>query len=457
MHYTVCVQCTCVDVTLQSSPLKMCTLCEIYQFIMDQFPFYRQAQQRWQNSIRHSLSFNDCFVKVSRSADRPGKGSYWTLHPDSHSMFDNGCYLRRQKRFKCPKKEAMRQAHKAAAAAALATVNGHHPVGGGSGSPGSTPAAQSGDEVSGDDSSTAESGTHAPQSGYPSYAVDSFRSASLSSEHAALDQRQQSAGSSVAVKPELNPSYGAMSSWCSPHSTAAPSATSLRSFGSGVWNYRRMGNGCVDGESTTLSGGSGSAVPAASPYPQQPQQQQQQQPAGRIAYTGMHLLQSHDAAEAAAFLQSRCATGYHSMMTSSTLSSSSSSTLGSHPFHSISKLVSDISRSGADMAAYGCYSYAPSTENVQASYRDVSAAGYFPFPGRPSRSAEYASAAAASQPPATNNGEMHHRGSHLLPHHTETSYHLQQLVQQQQHQLQLANSMSTVDVGYQLHSSSYKD
>ena len=49
---------------------------------------------------RHSLSFNDCFLKVARSAERPGKGSYWTLHPESGNMFENGCYLRRQKRFK---------------------------------------------------------------------------------------------------------------------------------------------------------------------------------------------------------------------------------------------------------------------------------------------------------------------------------------------------------------------
>ena len=49
---------------------------------------------------------------MSRSVDKPGKGSYWTLHPDSGTMFDNGCYLRRQKRFKCPKKEAIRKNQK---------------------------------------------------------------------------------------------------------------------------------------------------------------------------------------------------------------------------------------------------------------------------------------------------------------------------------------------------------
>ncbi|XP_034024564.1 hepatocyte nuclear factor 3-gamma [Thalassophryne amazonica] len=95
-----------ITMAIQQSGSKMLTLNEIYQWIMDLFPYYRENQQRWQNSIRHSLSFNDCFVKVARSPDKPGKGSYWTLHPQSGNMFENGCYLRRQKRFKIEDKAA---------------------------------------------------------------------------------------------------------------------------------------------------------------------------------------------------------------------------------------------------------------------------------------------------------------------------------------------------------------
>ena len=94
-----------ITMAIQNSQSKMLTLSEVYQFIMDLFPFYRQNQQRWQNSIRHSLSFNDCFVKVPRTPDKPGKGSFWALHPNSGNMFENGCYLRRQKRFKVPRGE----------------------------------------------------------------------------------------------------------------------------------------------------------------------------------------------------------------------------------------------------------------------------------------------------------------------------------------------------------------
>ncbi|XP_068626509.1 fork head domain-containing protein FD4-like [Battus philenor] len=103
-----------------SSPERMLPLSEIYRFITDRFPYYRRNTQRWQNSLRHNLSFNDCFVKVPRRPDRPGKGAYWTLHPHAFDMFENGSLLRRRKRFKLQKGE---KDNLNAELSALATIN----------------------------------------------------------------------------------------------------------------------------------------------------------------------------------------------------------------------------------------------------------------------------------------------------------------------------------------------
>lgn len=88
-----------------NSPEKMLPLSEIYKFITDRFPYYRKNTQRWQNSLRHNLSFNDCFIKIPRQPDRPGKGAYWALHPAAFDMFVNGSLLRRRKRFKLLKSD----------------------------------------------------------------------------------------------------------------------------------------------------------------------------------------------------------------------------------------------------------------------------------------------------------------------------------------------------------------
>ncbi|XP_053704782.1 forkhead box protein I1 [Synchiropus splendidus] len=87
-----------IAMAIQSAQDKKLTLSQIYQYVADNFPFYKRSKAGWQNSIRHNLSLNDCFKKVARDEDDPGKGNYWTLDPNCEKMFDNGNFRRKRKR-----------------------------------------------------------------------------------------------------------------------------------------------------------------------------------------------------------------------------------------------------------------------------------------------------------------------------------------------------------------------
>ncbi|XP_042329542.1 forkhead box protein I3 [Sceloporus undulatus] len=87
-----------IAMAIQSAPERKLTLSHIYQYVAHHFPFYKRSKAGWQNSIRHNLSLNDCFRKVPRDEDDPGKGNYWTLDPNCEKMFDNGNFRRKRKR-----------------------------------------------------------------------------------------------------------------------------------------------------------------------------------------------------------------------------------------------------------------------------------------------------------------------------------------------------------------------
>ena len=89
-----------ISMAIANSPDRKLTLGGIYKFITERFPFYRDNSKKWQNSIRHNLTLNDCFIKIPREPGWPGKGNYWALDPNAEDMFESGSFLRRRKRFK---------------------------------------------------------------------------------------------------------------------------------------------------------------------------------------------------------------------------------------------------------------------------------------------------------------------------------------------------------------------
>ncbi|MED6247481.1 hypothetical protein ATANTOWER_003703 [Ataeniobius toweri] len=69
-----------IQFAINSRKNRGMTLKDIYTWIEDHFPYYREvAKPGWKNSIRHNLSLHDMFIR-ERSPD--GKTSFWTIRPD---------------------------------------------------------------------------------------------------------------------------------------------------------------------------------------------------------------------------------------------------------------------------------------------------------------------------------------------------------------------------------------
>ena len=77
-----------------SSKEKKLVLSDIYQWILDNYPYFHTRGQGWRNSIRHNLSLNECFEKLERAPN--GKGHFWGIHAAVVKDFERGDFRRRR-------------------------------------------------------------------------------------------------------------------------------------------------------------------------------------------------------------------------------------------------------------------------------------------------------------------------------------------------------------------------
>ncbi|UJR10683.1 hypothetical protein I4U23_014877 [Adineta vaga] len=68
---------------MKYSGYEKMSLTMIYEWILENFPYFKKMEQTWQNSIRHNLLSNKCFIKVSRNKKDSGtKGGLYKLSSD---------------------------------------------------------------------------------------------------------------------------------------------------------------------------------------------------------------------------------------------------------------------------------------------------------------------------------------------------------------------------------------
>lgn len=86
-----------IAMSLRNSDSGTLPVSDIYEFIVENFPYYKTARDGWKNSIRHNLSLNKCFEKIENPTNGSKKGCLWALNPDKCKKLEEECKRCRQR------------------------------------------------------------------------------------------------------------------------------------------------------------------------------------------------------------------------------------------------------------------------------------------------------------------------------------------------------------------------
>eukprot|EP00118_Oscarella_pearsei_P014560 m.125397 g.125397 ORF g.125397 m.125397 type:complete len:531 (+) comp37873_c0_seq7:323-1915(+) len=79
-----------IFMAIEDAPTKRLAVKDIYQWIQDNFTYFKTAPAGWKNSVRHNLSLNKSFKRTDKQRGQVGKGSLWTVDVDSRAMLIQG-------------------------------------------------------------------------------------------------------------------------------------------------------------------------------------------------------------------------------------------------------------------------------------------------------------------------------------------------------------------------------
>ncbi|XP_051505922.1 forkhead box protein N2 [Myxocyprinus asiaticus] len=72
-----------IFMAIEDSPEKRLPVKGIYEWIVNSFPYYREALGGWRNSVRHNLSLSKSFQRIHCDKSQSvGKGSLWRVCPE---------------------------------------------------------------------------------------------------------------------------------------------------------------------------------------------------------------------------------------------------------------------------------------------------------------------------------------------------------------------------------------